>query len=622
MKIVEMNRESKFKELLPEHIRLKIRKKHNLWKRFMETKLQKTYLEYCRVRNKVKNMITYFRKQKEKIISMDVKKNPKAFWKYISVKTKTRSGITVLHCDPNDESSRLTNNDSHKANLLNEYFASVFTNEPHGIIPILETRTEKEMEYNIISDDEIALLLKNMDGNKSPSPDGYHPCFIKELADFIIEPIGIIFRNSMESGTIPSQWKEARVSAIYKKGNKKLASNYRPVSITSVLCRILEKLIRNQIVEYMQSENLLSDLQFGFIKGRSTSLQLLNIMNDWTCAIENNNSSDCIYLDYQKAFDTVPHKRLISKLYAYNIDEKIINWIKYYLSERKQYVEINGQKSEWQKVTSGIPQGSVLGPLLFLIYINDLPDGITSTIYMYADDTKLYREIKSPDDHQILQNDLSKLCTWSKKWLLKFHPKKCSCLTIGKKLESLSYSYDLSSHIIEQVKSIKDIGVTMDSELSFDEHINIKIDTANKIVGIIRRSYRYLNCEIFLPLYKCLVRSHFDYAVSVWDPYKIKHITDIEDVQRRATKLIPEIKKLCYPERLKKLNLRGQMIEVYKIINNIHDSKVSDKLLAFRKNVAFNLRGNDYTLEQKRIYKPECKNFFSNKIVPTWNTGA
>ena len=173
----------------------------------------------------------------------------------------------------------------------------------------------------------------------------------------------------------------------------------------------------------MQSENLLSDVQFGFIKGWSTSLQLLNIMNDWTGAIKNSNSSDCIYLDYQKAFDTVPHKRLISKLHAYNIDEKIINWIKYYLSERKQCVEINGQKSEWQEVTSGIPQGSVLGPLLFLIYINDLPDGITSTIYMYADDTKLYREIKSSDDHQILQNDLSKLCTWSKKWLLKFHPK-------------------------------------------------------------------------------------------------------------------------------------------------------------------------------------------------------
>ena len=257
-----------------------------------------------------------------------------------------------------------------------------------------------------------------MDRNKAPSPDGYHPCFVKELAEFISKPLGIIFRNSVESGNIPTQWKEARVSAIHKKGNKKLASNYRPVSITSVLCRILEKLVRNQIVEYMQSEKLFSHLHFGFLKGRSTSLQLLNIMNDWTSSIENGTFNDCIYLDYQKAFDTVPHNRLISKLYAYNLDARIIKWIKYYLSERKQFVEINGKKSEWQNVTSGIPQGSVLGPLLFLIYINDLPDGIMSNIYMYADDTKLYREIKSPEDHQILQNDLTKLCIWSRQALL------------------------------------------------------------------------------------------------------------------------------------------------------------------------------------------------------------
>ena len=152
------------------------------------------------------------------------------------------------------------------------------------------------------------------------------------------------------------------------------------------------------------------------------------------------------------------------------MDARIIKWIKYYLSERKQFVEINGKKSEWQNVTSGIPQGSVLGPLLFLIYINDLPDGIMSNIYMYADDIKLYREIKSPEDHQILQNDLTKLCIWSKKWLLKIHPKKCSCLSIGKK-KSLC-EYVLSSHVIEQVDSMKDIGVTIDSNLTFNEHIN------------------------------------------------------------------------------------------------------------------------------------------------------
>ena len=157
-----------------------------------------------------------------------------------------------------------------------------------------------------------------------------------------------------------------------------------------------------------------------------------------------------------------------------------------------------------------------------------------------------------------------------KKWLLKFHPKKCSCLSTGKK-KSLC-EYVLSSHVVEQMDSMKDIGVTIDSNLTFNEHINIKIDTANKILGI-RWSNRFLNCETFLPLYRSMVRSHFDYAVGVWDPYKIKHISDIEDAQRRATKLIPEIKNLSYPERPRKLKLptlsyrriRGEMIEVYKM---------------------------------------------------------
>jgi len=625
-----MNRDSKFKDLLPEYIRQKIRKKHNLWKRYMETKLQETYKEYCRIRNKVKNMITYFRKQKEKNISMNIKQNPKAFWNYIKSKTKTKSSITGLHCDPTDETSRITDNDSYKADILNKYFASVFTKEPQGEVPSFEKRTQSEMCFPIIKKETIETHLKNMDATKSPSPDGHHPRFMKEIAQYISEPLCTIFQTSILLGIVPSQWRNARVSAIYKKGNKKLASNYRPVSITSILCRILETIIRNEIIDFMQTENLISDYQFGFIKGRSTSLQLLNIIYDWTNSIENCNFSDCVYLDYQKAFDTVPHKRLIKKLAAYNIHEKIINWITYYLSERKQYVEISGMKSEWESVSSGIPQGSVLGPLLFLIYINDLPDGIESTIYMYADDTKLYREINSPDDHIILQKDLEKLCIWSEKWLLKFHPNKCSILSIGK--QTSTYDYKLvsrnDSHKIEYVKFIKDIGVTMDSALTFDQHINIKINTANKILGIIRRSYRFLNCETFLPLYKCMVRSYFDYAVCVWDPYRIKHIQEIEDVQRRATKLIPEIKNFTYPERLKKLGLptlafrriRGHMIEVYKIINDMYDNRVTGNLLTFRNKATVNLRGNEYTLDQKRIYKPECKNFFSNKVVTIWNT--
>ena len=178
------------------------------------------------------------------------------------------------------------------------------------------------------------------------------------------------------------------------------------------------------MASFLMENDLLSNYQFGFIKGRSTTLQLLNVLNDWTQSIVNKNFTDCIYMDYQKEFDKVPHCRLISKLKAYHFHSTVIDWVQTYLRDRSQYVEVNGKESVRLPVTSGIPQGSVLGPLLFLIYINDLPDQIDSSVYMYADDTKLYREIKEPRDHDILQNDLSKLSDWSDLWLLKFHLKK------------------------------------------------------------------------------------------------------------------------------------------------------------------------------------------------------
>ena len=376
----------------------------------------------------------------------------------------------------------------------------------------------------------------------------------------------------------------------------------------------------------MSEYSLLSEFQFGFVKGRSTSLQLLKILNDWTESIENGKFSDCIYLDYRKAFDTVPHQRLLSKMKSYNINSNIIEWTKQYLSNRTQYVELNGIKSESRNVVSGIPQGSVLGPLLFLIYINDLPDNVKSTIYMNADDTKVYREIDSDTDVQTLQEDLRIMSEWSNKWLLKFHPQKCTSIAIGN--ENMVHSYELPSeygvHQIEQVQEIKDIGVTINSLLSFKQQIYRKIE----IIGIIRRSYKYLDTEMFIPLYKCLIRSHFDYVVTVWDPYILKLIDDIESIQRRATVLIPEIEKLSYPERLQKLGLptlacrraKGEMIEVFKNLSNIYDGKVTTNILTMRLNNSnMELRGHDYILEQKRIYKPVCKNYFSNRVVKLWN---
>ena len=302
---------------------------------------------------------------------------------------------------PNDTDSVTVDNSMVKANILNEYFASVFTKEPNGDFCELEQRDIDEQSQIHIRKLEVKKLLKELKTCKSPGPDGLHPRLLHELANQVYLPLSIIFEALMKSIRIPTQWKIARVSAINKKRNRKLASNYRPVSITSIVCRVLETIIRNFMVEFLVSNNLLSDFQFEFVKGRSTILQLLNVLNDWTNSLEN--KFDCIYLDYQKAFDSVPQKRLISKLRSYRFNLVIIRWVENYLRDRSQYVKINGEQSQWRPVTSGIPQGSVLGLLLFLIYINDLPKYVNSTIYMYADDTKIYREIREKHDREILQ---------------------------------------------------------------------------------------------------------------------------------------------------------------------------------------------------------------------------
>ena len=245
-----------------------------------------------------------------------------------------------------------------------------------------------------ITEDDIRKLLENLKIDKSPGLDELHPRLLKELSSSLAIPLKLIFDSSLDAKKVPKDWKLAGVSAIFKKGSKSLAGNYRPVSLTSVICKIMEKIVRNHIIEHMKENKFFSSQQYGFISGRSTSLQLLEVLDKWTEALERKGTNiDCIYMDFQKAFDKVPHNRLIGKLQSYGISEDITEWVKSFLNERKQKVIINGKESDWKDVTSGIPQGSVLGPFLFVIYINDLPDNVDSPTYLFADNTKIYREI-------------------------------------------------------------------------------------------------------------------------------------------------------------------------------------------------------------------------------------
>ena len=238
-----------------------------------------------------------------------------------------------------------------------------------------------------------------------------------ELAESLSKPISLLLNRTMEEGDIPTEWKNANVSLIYKKGSKNKAENYRPVSLTSIICKIMESFIKKRVVAHLTSNNLLSSKQFGFISGRSTVTQLLRYLDKCIDTIVNGGVVDTIYLDFQKAFDTIPHRRLMGKLQSYGVKGRILTWIKSFLTGRTQVVKINGSASESAPVLSVIPQGNVLGPLLFVIYINDLPEAINSDSFLFADDTKVFRGITSKTDAFALQSDIDSPQHWSKKWL-------------------------------------------------------------------------------------------------------------------------------------------------------------------------------------------------------------
>jgi len=290
----------------------------------------------------------------------------------------------------------------------------------------------------------------------------------------------------------------------------------RPISLTSIICKLLEGIIRDNIINHLKDNKLLSTKQFGFLKGRSTTLQLLKILDDWTEILESGDLIDVVYTDFQKAFDTVPHRRMLTKLEAYGINGNLLEWIRSFLTNRKQRVKIKGRTSSWSDVISGVPQGSVLGPILFVIYINDIIDNLNCDAYLYADDMKVYTRVSNDTDRARLQTDVDAVVEWTDKWLLKLNISKCKVVTIGRDTDSRQYPYWIMQnntlHALATSTGERDLGVTVDSNLNFDMHIQEIVNKANKILGVIKRSFKYLDYTTLALLYKAMVRSHLEYA--------------------------------------------------------------------------------------------------------------
>lgn len=601
--------------------RIAVKEKSKKFNKWLKTKKQSDYIEFRRASNKCKKICKKAKKDYETNVAKDAKQNPKKFWSYINSKLKTKSGIADLI---REDGSKATI-ECEKSDILNKFFTSTFTVENLNDLPSPPCyELTSRLRTIDFTPEEVLCQLENLNVNKTYGPDGIHPRLLKELGGVLALPLAIIFNHSMSTKELPTDWKLANITPIFKQGNKNDPNNYRPVSLTSVVCKVMERIIKERVTKHLLDNKIIHSAQHGFLRGRSCLTNLLEVLDTCTRWIEDGDEVDVVYTDFKKAFDKVPHARLLLKCQAVGIEDSMLGWIESFLKGRMQRVVISGSSSEWFPVTSGVPQGSVLGPLLFLIYINDLPNAVESFMKLFADDAKV---LNTKNNASLIQTDINRIIEWSDKWQMPLNVNKCEVLHIGvtKNLTVNNYTmmHNSTNVNIKSTNLEKDLGVWVDSQLKFEEHIMKMVSKANRTVGLIRRSFDFLDAQIFSLLFKGIVRPMLEYGQVVWSPRYAYLTQEIENVQRRATKLIPGFNNIDYEQRLQRLNLpslenrrlRGDLIEAFKYIRGYY--AVDNKLFELS-NVGIT-RGHQYKVKHHYSRLDVRKHFFTNRVANTWN---
>ena len=415
----------------------------------------------------------------------------KKFWAYIKHLRSSNVGIGPLKI-----AGRLEADPAKQAKELNITFQKAFSNG--------QAYTEEEFKAKCkmppnsfpplpeidVAEEGVVKLLRQLKTAKAPGPDGVTNRILKELADPIAPILTLIFKSSLSSGKLPLDWKDAHVSPIFKKGEQYNPANYRPVSLTSVCCKVMEHIITSHIMTHLEKQNILCPEQHGFRQKRSCETQLLDLTTEIMDNLKKGTMTDILVMDFAKAFDKVNHSLLTHKLYQYGVQGQVLHWITDFLHDRRQAVVIDGVRSDFVSVQSGVPQGSVLGPCLFLVYINDLPDTLTAHARLFADDTAVYDEVKSDSDRAHLQQNLDLLNEWEIKWDMTFHPNKCVQLPVTRMKEPPATQYHLHGHTLDTVDSTDYLGLKLTKNLSWSEHIGKISAKANKTLGFLRRNLK------------------------------------------------------------------------------------------------------------------------------------
>ena len=553
------------------------RKKQKLYNNAKTSGNENDWAKYRSAKKKLRQEISKARNDYVSgFLTESIQENPKSFWSYIK-KTKSSDQVGIPDLNINGQ---LTSDPYLKAKALNDHFCSVFTKEDNTSIPVLPpSNITTKISPITVTCKGVEKQLQNLKCNKATGPDGLPPWILKLLSSELSPILTDIFQASLDQGELPSKWKEANIHGVFKKGKKEECENYRPISLTCIACKVLEHIVHSHVMKFLEANNILVDSQHGFRQKRSTVTQLLSTIHEISSSLNQKKTSHLAILDFTKAFDKVPHERLLLKLFHYGIDGKINIWIRNFLTFRVQQTVCDGTQSPTQLVTSGVPQGTVLGPLLFLLYVNDLTDNLECSARLFADDCLLYIPITTTDDMNKLQSDFYKLEQWQKTWQMKFNPTKCFIMCISLKRDPPHRTYMFCNTALAYVDMHPYLGVTLDTKLRWNRHIHEITLKATKTLNLIKRNFWFCEKSTKDILYKSLVRPKLEYASEVWDPHFQCDVKKLESVQRAAARFCKRdysykssvtimLKDLEW-EPLALRRKQARLMTMYKITNDI-----------------------------------------------------
>ena len=623
---------------MTKYVRKLFNRSHTLCRRASQTGNNTDKIKFCLARRKAKK--AWFEARQKNSAKLYAKATgpggrSKAFWKILKQNfgNNKNQSIPTLVDGLNSYTS-----DASKACILNAYFVEQstleLTNEPDlpDFMPQRDLKTDASIEEIFINPVQVFAVLKSLDANKATGPDGIGNTILKSCASALCLPISILSQISLNSGSFPKIWKKANVVPIYKKGEKNCKSNYRPISLLSNVSKVLEKLVYNVLYEHCAKNKLLSSKNSGFKKGDGAVNQMISLTDIIYKALDNGKNVVMVFLDIQRAFDRVWHKGLLHKLQCLGVGGVLLKWLADYMSNRSQKVVLSGQESPTLYTNSGVPQGSILAPLLFLIFMNDIDESIVSDMFIFADDTTLNKTYTSSSEAELcINDDLKTIATWANKWFVTFNLEKTVFINFSLKKQLMNApKIEFNALAVKQVSEHKHLGIIFSEDMKWTKHIKYITSKANQRLGALYRQSLKMTRVQIETLYCSSIRPILEYGCVLFDNCSVRDSKLIEAVQRRAAVLSTgairrtETAKLMAEtgwDSLKIRRTRAKMACFYQIVKGTSPPYLS-KSISFKPPQMRSSRA--LTRNSVQIIEPQCrincyqKSFFPD-CIKIWN---